>query len=99
MYAIRSYYVALTGATFKLCIFDDCPNSWTGAKNWNETGGATYSTTNPKFDCAVTANWRYIYDYNIKPTIQAIPDSKRYKIDGVITSYSIHYTKLYDYII
>jgi len=74
--------MALTGATFKLCIFDDCPNSWTGAKNWNETGGATYSTTNPKFDCAVTANWRYIYDYNIKPTIQAIPDSKRYKIDG-----------------
>ncbi|MBN2639513.1 MAG: DUF5010 domain-containing protein [Bacteroidales bacterium] len=72
----------LTGATFKLCIFDDCPNSWTGAKNWNESGGAVYSTDNPKFDCSVTTNWQYIYDYNIKPTIQAIPDAKRYKIDG-----------------
>ncbi|MBN2639512.1 MAG: DUF5010 domain-containing protein [Bacteroidales bacterium] len=72
----------LTGATFKLCIFDDCPNSWTGAKNWNESGGAVYSTDNPKFDCSVTANWQYIYDYNIKPTIEAIPDAKRYKIDG-----------------
>ncbi|NDP20510.1 MAG: DUF5010 domain-containing protein [Paludibacter sp.] len=72
----------LTGANFKVAIFDDCPNSWTGAKNWNESGGASYSTDSPKFDCAVTANWQYIYDMNIKPTWQAIPDSKRYKIDG-----------------
>lgn len=72
----------LTGATFKLAIFDDCPNSWTGAKNWNVSGGASYSTDNPKFDCAVTANWQYIYDMNIKPTWQAIPDARRYKIDG-----------------
>jgi len=72
----------LTGATFKVAIFDDCPNSWTGAKNWNESEGASYSTDNPKFDCSVTANWAYIYDMNIKPTWQAIPDAKRYKIDG-----------------
>ena len=71
-----------TGATFKVAIFDDCPNSWTGAKNWNESAGATYSTDSPKFDCAVTANWQYIYEMNIKPTWQAIPDAKRYKIDG-----------------
>ena len=72
----------LTGATFKVAIFDDCPNSWTGAKNWNVSGGASYSTDSPKFDCSVTANWQYIYDMNIKPTWQAIPDAKRYKING-----------------
>ncbi len=70
------------GASFKLAIFDDCPNSWTGSKNWNESGGVTYSTASPKFDCSVTANYKYIWDYNLKQAIGSIPDAKRYKIDG-----------------
>ena len=70
------------GCNFKLAIFDDCPNSWTGSKNWNESGGSSYSTTSPKFDCSSTANYKYIWDYNLKQAIGAIPDAKRYKIDG-----------------
>lgn len=70
------------GANFKLAIFDDCPNSWTGSKNWNESGGVTYSTSSPKFDCSNTANYKYIWDYNLKLAIGNIPDAKRYKIDG-----------------
>jgi len=67
---------------FKLAIFDDCPNSWTGSKNWNESGGTDYNTTTNKFDCSNTANYKYIWDYNLRPAIAAIPDAKRYKIDG-----------------
>nr|WP_294897557.1 DUF5010 domain-containing protein [uncultured Pedobacter sp.] len=70
------------GSSFKLAIFDDCPNSWTGSKNWNESGGTTYSTSSPKFDCSNTANYKYIWDYNLKQAIGNIPDAKRYKIDG-----------------
>ncbi len=70
------------GCNFKLAIFDDCPNSWTGSKNWNESGGASYSTGSPKFDCSKTANYKYIWDYNLKQAIGNIPDAKRYKIDG-----------------
>ncbi|MGL2993348.1 DUF5010 domain-containing protein [Flavobacterium sp. TSSA_36] len=66
---------------FKLAIFDDCPNSWTGSKNWNESGGTNY-TTSIKFDCSNTANYKYIWDYNLRQAIAAIPDAKRYKIDG-----------------
>ena len=70
------------GSSFKLAIFDDCPNSWTGSKNWDQSGGADYNTTSPKFDCANSANYKYIWDYNLRPAITAIPDAKRYKIDG-----------------
>ena len=43
--------------SFKLAIFDDCPNSWTGNMNWDKTG--IYTTSDPKFDCADTANYKY----------------------------------------
>lgn len=68
--------------SFKLAIFDDCPNSWTGSKNWDTSGGTSYSTDSPKFDCSNSANYKYIWDYNLKIAIGAIPDAKRYKIDG-----------------
>ncbi len=68
--------------SFKLAIFDDVPNSWTGSKNWDESGGAIYSTTNPKFDCSDPANYKYIWDYNIKQVYEHVPDEMRYKIDG-----------------
>jgi hypothetical protein len=67
---------------FKLAIFDDCPNSWTGSKNWNESGGTDYNTTTDKFDCANINNYKYIWDYNLRQAIAAIPDAKRYKIDN-----------------
>lgn len=68
-------------SNFKLAIFDDCPNSWTGSKNWDESGGTNY-TTSIKFDCSNTANYKYIWDYNLRQAIAAIPDAKRYKING-----------------
>lgn len=70
------------GATFKLAIFDDCPNAWTGSKNWNESEGESYTTTNIKFDCSNPDNYKYIWDYNLKEAIDHIPDEMRYKIDG-----------------
>ena len=68
--------------SFKLAIFDDCPNSWTGSKNWNESEGQSYNTTVNKFNCENVANYKYIWDYNLKQAIEAIPDAKRYKING-----------------
>jgi hypothetical protein len=68
--------------SFKLAIFDDPPNSWSGSKNWNESGGNVYSPENPRFDCSNTANYKYIWDYNIKQAIEHIPEEMRYEIDG-----------------
>ncbi|NDP20528.1 MAG: DUF5010 domain-containing protein [Paludibacter sp.] len=68
--------------SYKLAIFDDCPNSWTGSKNWDVTGGGNYSTSSPKFDCGDIDNYKYIWDYNLKLAIQNIPDERRYKING-----------------
>lgn len=68
--------------SFKLSIFDDCPNSWSGSKNWYESGGTVYSTEDPKFDLSVADNYKYIWDYNLKEAIGHIPDERRYKIDG-----------------
>ncbi|MGL5112008.1 MAG: DUF5010 domain-containing protein, partial [Flavobacterium sp.] len=68
--------------SFKLALFDDCPNSWSGSKNWHDSGGVTYSSEDPKFDCSLVTNYKYIWDYNLKEAIGHIPDEKRYKIDG-----------------
>jgi hypothetical protein len=65
--------------TFKIAIFDDCPASWTANRNLDNGQGYDYS---PLFDCADTANYKYIWDYNIKLCIQNIPDAKRYKINN-----------------
>jgi hypothetical protein len=67
--------------SFKIAIFDDPPNSWTGSKNWNESKGARYGTS-PAFDLANTDNWKYIWDYNLKQAIEHIPEEMRYEIDG-----------------
>jgi len=69
-------------SSFKLAIFDDCPNSWTGSMNWDISLGTSYTTDNPKFDCGNTANYKYIWDYNLKQAIANIPEERRYKIDG-----------------
>lgn len=80
--------------SFKLAIFDDCPNSWTGSMNWDISQGTSYTTDNPKFDCGNTANYKYIWDYNLKQAIANIPDERRYKIDGrmVIIFWSVKST-------
>ncbi len=68
--------------SFKLAIFDDCPNSWTANKNWDDSKGTVNSSTDPKFDCGAINNYKYIWDYNLKLAIQNIPDERRYKING-----------------
>ncbi|HEU0227548.1 MAG TPA: DUF5010 domain-containing protein [Arachidicoccus soli] len=73
-------YMNQRNAGFKLGIFDDCPNSWTGSRNYH-----LFAKDNSKyelFDCANTDNYKYIWDYNLKIAIANIPDNKRYKIDG-----------------
>ena len=65
--------------SFKLAIFDDCPNSWTIGRNYDLTGK---NSTDPKFDVGDPANYKYIWDYNLKIAIEKIPDERRYKIDG-----------------
>jgi hypothetical protein len=67
--------------SFKIAIFDDPPNSWTGSKNWDDSGGKTYGTS-PAFDLSNTDNWKFIWDYNLKEAIGHIPDEMRYEIDG-----------------
>jgi hypothetical protein len=67
------------GNAFKIAIFDDTPASWTANRNKDNGSGYGY---NPPFNCADTANYKYIWDYNIKLCFQKVPDSKRFKIDG-----------------
>jgi hypothetical protein len=65
--------------TFKVAIFDDNAASWPANRNLDKGFGYGY---NPPFDCADTSNYKYIWDYDLKPAVQAIPDEKRYKIKG-----------------
>ena len=65
--------------SFKLAIFDDCPNSWTSGMNYDQTGSIAMVN---KFDCGDPNNYKYIWDYNLKIAIEKIPDERRYKIDG-----------------
>lgn len=67
------------GDAFKIAVFDDCPSSWTA--NRNVDNGQGYDL-DPKFDCADTANYKYIWDYNIKVAFTNVPDAKRFRIDG-----------------
>jgi len=64
---------------FKIAIFDDNPASWTAARNLDNGDGYDYT---PLFDCGNTANYKYIWDYDIKATFTAVPDAKRFKING-----------------
>ena len=74
--------------SFKLAIFDDCPNSWTAGLNYDLTGSTAQTY---KFDVGDPNNYKYIWDYNLKIAIENIPDERRYKIDGrmVIIFWSI----------
>lgn len=65
--------------SFKLAIFDDCPNSWTSGMNYDLTGSIAQTY---KFDVGDPNNYKYIWDYNLKIAIEKIPDERRYKIDG-----------------
>ncbi|MCF8361608.1 MAG: DUF5010 domain-containing protein [Prolixibacteraceae bacterium] len=64
---------------FKLAIFDDCPAGWTANHNYDQGRG---HNTNTRFDCRDTTNYKYIWDYNLKISIENIPDERRFKIDG-----------------
>lgn len=79
------------GKAFKLAVFDACASSWTANRNYDN--GLGYNT-NVLFDCADTANYKYIWDLNLKVAIQNIPDSMRYKINGraVIIFWSVKTT-------
>jgi hypothetical protein len=70
------------GGAFKVAIFDDAPNSWCGAHNYNETGNYNTTTDKLSLDIANNDHYKYIWDYNLLKAIDNIPDSKRYKIDG-----------------
>jgi hypothetical protein len=65
--------------TFKIAIFDDIPASWTANRNKDTGNGYGYT---PPFDCSDTANYKYIWDYNIKLAFQKVPDAKRFKYNG-----------------
>lgn len=73
---------------FKLAIFDDCPASWTANHNYDQGNG---HNTDILFDCRDTNNYKYIWDYNLKISIENIPDERRFKIDGrmVISFWSV----------
>jgi hypothetical protein len=73
-------YMKERNAKFKLCIFDDCPNSWQGSRNYNLYGKD--QTKYELFDCGNPDNYKYIWDYNLKLAIENIPDTLRYKIDN-----------------
>lgn len=64
---------------FKIAVFDDNPASWTAARNLDNGDGYDYT---PLFDCGDTANYKYIWDYDLKATFTAVPDAKRFKING-----------------
>lgn len=73
-------YMKERNAKFKLCIFDDCPNSWQASRNYNLYGKDQIKYE--LFDCGNPDNYKYIWDYNLKLAIESIPDTLRYKIDN-----------------
>ncbi|MFC0513002.1 DUF5010 domain-containing protein [Mucilaginibacter angelicae] len=75
--------------SFKIALFDDVPASWTASRNLDKGLGYGYV---PPFDCADTANYKYIWDYDLKAAYTAVPDSKRFKIEGrpVIIFWSVN---------
>ena len=73
-------YMKERNAKFKLCIFDDCPNSWQNSRNYDLYGKD--QTKYELFDCGNPDNYKYIWDYNLKLAIERIPDEMRYKIDN-----------------
>jgi hypothetical protein len=85
-------YMKQRNARFKLAIFDDCPNSWQGSRNYNLYGKD--QTKYELFDCGNPDNYKYIWDYNLKLAIERIPDEMRYKIDNrpVIIFWSVKST-------
>lgn len=78
-------YMKERNASFKLCIFDDCPNSWRSSRNYDLYGKD--QSKYELFDCANTDNYKYIWDYNLKLAIENIPDNMRYKIDNRMVIY------------
>ena len=77
------------GNKYKIAVFDDCPTSWCASSNLDK--GIGY-TTSSKFDAGDPANYKYIWDYNIKVAFQNIPDEKRFKYDNrpVIIFWNAH---------
>lgn len=65
---------------FKIAIFDDCPASWSAARNFNL--GYGYTTDRVKYpypldkldDDTDNGIYKYIWDYNIKIAFQNVPD-------------------------
>lgn len=78
-------YMKERNAKFKLCIFDDCPNSWQNSRNYDLYGKD--QTKYELFDCGNPDNYKYIWDYNLKLAIESIPDEMRYKIDNRMVIY------------
>jgi hypothetical protein len=80
---------------FKMAIFDDCPAGWTANHNYDQGRG---HNTNTRFDCSDTANYKYIWDLNLKVAIENIPDDRRFKIDGrmAIFFWSVKPTWMYN---
>lgn len=78
-------YMKERNAKFKLCIFDDCPNSWRSSRNYDLYGKD--QTKYELFDCGNTDNYKYIWDYNLKLAIESIPENLMYKIDNRMVIY------------
>lgn len=78
-------YMKERNAKFKLCIFDDCPNSWRSSRNYDLYGKD--QTKYELFDCSNTDNYKYIWDNNLKLAIESIPENMRYKIDNRMVIY------------
>ncbi len=72
---------------FKIAIFDDCPSSWSAARNRNLYN--SYVTDKDRFpypldlldDDSDQGIYRYIWDYNIKIAFETVPDKYLLKID------------------
>lgn len=89
---VRAMYRKGVQSNFKISVFDDCPTSWGSNSNYLKGGG--YTTGEAKFDCADTSNYKYIWDYNLKPAFEHIPEDMRFTYMGrpVIFFWSVHDT-------
>jgi len=63
----------------KIMPFDDNPASWTALRNFDHGSGYGYKEP---FDVGKEENWAYVWDKNLKPFFQSVPDVNRYKIQG-----------------
>ena len=101
MYAIRSYYVLLgasNGLFVKNVLTNDLRQIYLEEEKDFRITIKDFITVDDHFIWIATSNGLYLFDVDLKKSVMKFDSehTANSRLSDVITSYSIHYTKLYD---